>query len=411
MRFILLGALFLSGANGLVMEIVFRRQLLLSLGVTHYSVGTVLAVFMAGLALGSFLFGRMADKTAYPVRMYGILEIGVGLAGLLLIVFLPFLDPLYAQLHQTLASEGLPGILLKSLLAGSVMLVPTVFMGGTLPVVAKAFVPKGNACGAPLGLLYGVNTLGGVAGVIGSTFWLLGTMGANITLALVSLLNLMVGIFCLAILGKKICISPPKTAPVAVKPKRGIHTLNSGLSDAAVLLVFFTSGFAALSLEVNWTRILAYVIGSHGYSFGIIISRISGRNRSRQPVACTLCRPHGPPVAVARRYPTDDRNDGAWYQYRDVQPTGTNRLVDAACREFMEIVYQHGDADSLFAAPYPDALHGCRLSAGHDSHYQKLYKAGDQGRNFICYQHLGKHFGRFFSRICAYPVPWNCIKP
>ena len=61
-RFIILCALFLSGANGLVMEIVFRRQLLLSLGVTHYSVGTVLTVFMAGLAIGSFLFGRIADK-------------------------------------------------------------------------------------------------------------------------------------------------------------------------------------------------------------------------------------------------------------------------------------------------------------------------------------------------------------
>jgi len=168
-RFILLWALFLSGANGLVMEIVFRRQLLLSLGVTHYSVGTVLTVFMAGLALGSFLFGHLADKTAYPIRIYGILEIGVGLAGLMLILFLPFLDPLYTKLHQALASEGSPGILLKAILAGTVLLIPTVFMGGTLPVVAKSFASEGKACGAPLGLLYGVNTLGGVAGVIGST--------------------------------------------------------------------------------------------------------------------------------------------------------------------------------------------------------------------------------------------------
>ena len=74
-RFALLGVLLLSGANGLVMEIVFRRQLLLSLGVTHYSVGMVLTVFMAGLALGSFLFGRMSDTIEYPIKLYGLLEV------------------------------------------------------------------------------------------------------------------------------------------------------------------------------------------------------------------------------------------------------------------------------------------------------------------------------------------------
>lgn len=254
------------------MEIVFRRQLLLSLGVTHYSVGTVLTVFMAGLALGSFLFGHLADKATYPIRIYGVLEIGVGLAGLMLVVFLPFLDPLYTKFHQALANEGSPSIILKSLLAGTVLLVPTVFMGGTLPVVAKAFVREGKASGAPLGLLYGVNTLGGVVGVIGSTFWLLGTVGANMTLALVSLANLMIGVFCFTMLGKKICILPEETARVAVKSRAAFQTSNSNLSDAAVLLVFFTSGFGALSLEVNWTRILAYVVGSHGYTFGIILA-------------------------------------------------------------------------------------------------------------------------------------------
>ena len=218
------------------------------------------------------MFGRMTDKIAYPIRIYGILESGVGLAGLMLIAFLPYLDPLYTLLHQALANEGSPSILLKSLLAGTVLLVPTVFMGGTLPVVAKACVSKGNAYGATLGRLYGVNTMGGVAGVIGSTFWLLGTVGANMTLALVSVANLMIGVFCFTMLGKKICILPEETAPIATKSRAAFRTSNFSLSDAAVLLVFFTSGFAALSLEVNWTRILAYVVGSHGYAFGIILA-------------------------------------------------------------------------------------------------------------------------------------------
>ena len=118
-RYSLLGILFLSGANGLMMEIVFRRQLLLSLGVTHYSVATVLTVFMAGLALGSFLFGRMADKIEYPVRLYGLLEVGVGLSGLLIITIFSYLDPFYVKLHLVFGSAGSPNILLKLLPAAN----------------------------------------------------------------------------------------------------------------------------------------------------------------------------------------------------------------------------------------------------------------------------------------------------
>jgi spermidine synthase len=275
-RFLLLSALFISGANGLVMEIVFRRQLLLSLGVSHYSVGTVLTVFMAGLALGSFVFGRAADRTAYPVRVYGLLEIGVGLAGLILTVLLPHLDPLYGRLYQTLGTEGSPGILLKSLLAGAVLLVPTIFMGGTLPVLGKAFAREGHTAGSPLGLLYGINTLGGVAGVLGSTFWLLGTLGAHVTLALISLANLIIGLICLTFLGKKVCLRPAAPAAEVPKTRAALRTSILKMPDAAILAVFFASGFAALSLEVNWTRILAYVVGSHGYAFGITLAAFLG---------------------------------------------------------------------------------------------------------------------------------------
>ncbi len=193
-RFFLLGILFLSGANGLVMEIVFRRQLLLSLGVTHYSVATVLTVFMAGLALGSFLFGRMADKIEYPIRLYGLLEVGVGLSGLLLITIFSYLDPFYVKLHLVFGSTGSTNILLKFLPAAIVLLIPTTLMGGTLPVIGKALANENHSAGSPLGLLYGVNTFGGVVGVIGATFFLLGTAGAALTLAIVSIVNTLIGL-------------------------------------------------------------------------------------------------------------------------------------------------------------------------------------------------------------------------
>jgi MFS family permease len=150
----------LSGANGLMMEIVFGRQLLLSLGVTHYSVATVLTVFMVGLALGSFLFGRMADKIEYPVKLYGLLEVGVGLSGLLLITIFPYLDLFYVKLHLVFGTTGSTNILLKFLPAAIVLLIPTTLMGGTLPLIGKVFANENHSAGSPLGLLYGVNTFG-----------------------------------------------------------------------------------------------------------------------------------------------------------------------------------------------------------------------------------------------------------
>ncbi|MHC4292542.1 MAG: fused MFS/spermidine synthase, partial [Planctomycetota bacterium] len=271
-RFSLLGVLFLSGANGLMMEIVFRRQLLLSLGVTHYSVATVLTVFMAGLALGSFLFGRIADKIEYPIKLYGLLEVGVGLSGLLLIIIFSYLDLFYVKLHLVFGTAGSTNILLKFLPAAIVLLIPTTLMGGTLPLIGKAFTNGGHSAGSPLGLLYGVNTFGGVIGVIGATFFLLGTVGALLTLAIVSILNTIIGLISLQYFGKIIRNARIDSNPgdSNLKPRKTqIGILGF---DKISLAAFFLAGFAALSLEVHWTRILAYVVGSHGYAFGIILA-------------------------------------------------------------------------------------------------------------------------------------------
>lgn len=268
----LLFALFASGLNGLVMEIVFRRELLLLLGVTHYSLGTVLAVFMAGLALGSFLCGRIIDRIIFPVRLYGILEIGVGLSGLLLIPLLPFLHGLAMKIHGAVGAAGSPSILLKALLAAAVLIVPTTFMGGTLPVVGKALAQGRRTAAPSLGLLYGLNTIGGVLGVLGATFWFLDKWGANITLVSVCLGNVLIGVTAFRVFGKAVRVD---TEPFVEKPpKHPAPSAESYFSKPTFLplLAFFVSGFSALSLEVHWTRILAYVIGSHGYAFGLILA-------------------------------------------------------------------------------------------------------------------------------------------
>ena len=271
MRRCLLLATFFSGATGLVFEIIFRRQLLLTLGVTHYSVGAILTVFMAGLGLGSYLFGRSVDRIQNPARLYGLLELGIGVSGIFLVFFLPHFEVLYSRLTIFFSSGESPNILLKTALAGSVLLVPTTLMGGTIPVLGKSLARTGEPTGAPLGLIYGLNTMGGVLGVLGATFWLLTVLGSAYTLSIISCFNMLLGLCILSLSrGQKnrhetVSAAPPLTSNVS----EWIVFLRR---NVLLLAVFFISGFASLSLEVHWTRILAYVVGSHGYAFGIIVA-------------------------------------------------------------------------------------------------------------------------------------------
>jgi len=261
---------FLSGVNGLIFEIIFRRLLFLSLGITHYSVGVVLTVFMAGLGAGSIIFGKKADAVKNPFLLYGFLETGVGLFGILLIGISGYLDSIYVFFFRLSGSPVSNNIFIKVIMSAILLLPMTTLMGGTLPVLGKVFLRPGGKSGAPLGFLYGVNTIGGVIGTLGSTFILLGALGTSLTMLVFSILSICIGIAAIYL---------SETAGGYRKELRFPQTVPAGKSDPKIrrshvlpLVAFFISGFVGLSVEVYWTRILAYVVGSHGYAFGITLA-------------------------------------------------------------------------------------------------------------------------------------------
>ena len=168
--------------------------------------------------------------------------------------------------------SGANGLMMEIVFRRQFLLIPTTLMGGTLPVIGKALANENHSAGSPLGLLYGVNTFGGVTGVIGATFFLLGTAGASLTLDIVSIVNTLIGLVALLVFGKIVRIGPVDSNPGLSKFKLSQTPIRVFGLDKISLAVFFLAGFAALSLEVHWTRILAYVVGSHGYAFGIILA-------------------------------------------------------------------------------------------------------------------------------------------
>src|SRR5439155_485143 len=151
----------LSGATGLVYELLWVRLLYQAFGSTVQSVTTVVAAYMGGLGLGAWLLGRWADRHARPAALYGGLEIAIGVFGLVSPLVLSLAHRVYVAAAGAWQLSGAASVALRFGLAALVLLVPTTLMGGTLPVLTRAFMGADRAALQPsLGRLYGLNTLG-----------------------------------------------------------------------------------------------------------------------------------------------------------------------------------------------------------------------------------------------------------
>src|SRR5208283_5235838 len=159
------GLFFASGMSALVYQVVWLRMLSRITGVTMHATAIVVAAFMAGLAIGSFLSGRFIDRRNDPLRIYAILEFLVAVTVLLVpysfSASIPLFSLIYQAVHENAAITAL-GTGMVSLLT---LLVPTALMGATLPVLSSYLVRKNVGFGKSLSMLYGINTLGAVLGI------------------------------------------------------------------------------------------------------------------------------------------------------------------------------------------------------------------------------------------------------
>ncbi len=211
----------LSGATGLVYELIWTRQLIIVFGGTTYAITTVLVSFMAGLGLGCFLAGRRANRMANPGLAYGVLEIGIGLYALLVPVLFHAAEPIYRALYPMVSDRSLTVAALigvRFLLCTCVLIVPTTCMGATLPLLVRQLTlgrpsrgadgerptrgsdaTGGGEIGRSVGRLYGINTLGAVFGTVGAGFWLIPALGLSATTRLAAAGNVLIGLAAIAL--------------------------------------------------------------------------------------------------------------------------------------------------------------------------------------------------------------------
>jgi spermidine synthase len=277
---VVLCCFFLSGASGLILELLWTRMLTLVFGSTALAVSTVLATYMGGLGLGSYLAGKVADRIKNAVRAYALAEAAIGLYALAvpwLIHFYPGLNHwLWAGFgdHYTLLS------LLRFVASAALLIVPTTLMGATLPLLARYFVSRPFEMGRVslrLGTLYAVNIFGGVSGSFLAGFISLPLIGVRSTnfLAASFDLSLAAAILIAQRFSRRRLAAPkgPTLDELAAqaKPVETNAPLVTPAARRAVLLAFAISGATAMTLQVLWTRALAVIIGSSIFSFTIIL--------------------------------------------------------------------------------------------------------------------------------------------
>jgi spermidine synthase len=244
-----------SGATSLVYEVIWLRQLILIFGSTQFATSTVLSTFMGGLALGAIVAGRwLGSSRIRPLKIYGLLEIGIGLYALAVPFLFASLTPIYRALWAAGASESFM-LLSLAKFAGiaCVLLPPTILMGASLPVLAREVADDPRRIGGKVGLLYAINTFGAVAGTFIAGFVAIPGIGSQLTLWVTAAANLTIGLVAFGF-ARTLPVNrmPPQTeAPGARQPGRTAGRIR------LVLLVFGFSGFSALVLEVAWTRVLA----------------------------------------------------------------------------------------------------------------------------------------------------------
>lgn len=274
---------FLSGACGLVYQVVWARMLVVVFGATVLAVSTVLSAFMAGLALGSFLFGRYVDRRAdagglgRPLRIFALLEAGVGLYALLFPALAAGVGSSAALVQAFGPEGGALGPVLRFVITFLLLLVPTTLMGATLPVLSKFVVRRLAGAGPGVGLLYGINTLGAVAGVVLVTFFLMEALGLKGSTWVVAAANFTVAALAM-LLDRRLASPVAEAAPSPAAGLQGSHPSAPRAEPvpaylaAAVVAAFGLSGFAALGYEVAWLRlfIVSFGVNTH-YEFSIIL--------------------------------------------------------------------------------------------------------------------------------------------
>ena len=257
------------GFNALVFQVVFAKKLILLFGMTAPAIGTVLAVYFSGMALGSIILGRAADRISPSAnnKLYTSFFVFTAIYGFSFPLIYKLLNwlILYVNSFQQLDFSGFnPFAFIFSMIF---LILPSFFLGGGLSVLGKILISNKDAVGKKVSFLYFVDTFGSALGAGLTGYWFIPAFGFNLTLFIVSCLSMLTAVSLLIAFKK----SGLYAGESSVVPARSIEPQGKQLKNKALLYALFFTGFLALALEVFFTKALILFIGSSTYAFSLIL--------------------------------------------------------------------------------------------------------------------------------------------
>lgn len=292
----------LSGFAALVYQTAWMRQFSLVFGTSELAVAAVLSAYMAGLALGANIAARFVDRITKPVLYYGILEAGIAVSALAVPLLLSFTGWLYATMLGGQASPASSGGVGQSAfylaLAFFILVIPTAFMGATLPLLTKYAVRSKEQIGSRVGMLYAFNTAGAIAGTLTAAFILLPLVGLKGTVYIGVGINFLVFLIAIRI-AKRVATVKAADDKEGHTAQAKRNVADGGFAKATwILPIILLSGAISFVYEVLWTRLLGHVLGGSviafstmlaGFLSGIAIgSAIASRFANTKPQAMRL---------------------------------------------------------------------------------------------------------------------------
>jgi spermidine synthase len=266
---------FLSGMTALIYQVLWLRLLGIILGVTVYAASTVWAVFMAGLAVGSLIGGRAADRVRRPLVWFGVAEALIGLTAVATPALLDALHGAYGSIHDAFGGSLAGLTVMRVLVAFLVLLVPSVLMGTTLPLVVRSSVLRAEHVGGRSGVLYATNTAGAIAGSLLAGLVLIPRLGIARAFAVAAGINGLVAVLAIAGGRRPVTATEAEASPAATGTGSPAGAVPRRVA-LVVLGVFALSGFVSLGLEVVWFRVLTLFLRPTVYGYSLMLAAVLG---------------------------------------------------------------------------------------------------------------------------------------
>lgn len=389
---LLFAAIFISGAAALVYQLIWVRLLGLVFGVSSFAVATVVAVFLLGLGLGSYFFGRWSERTSEPLRIYMYVELGIAATSILAYVVIETL-PIYRYLYEYAYNNlGLYGLSLARLLLSTLVLLPPVFLiGGTMPLLAKYFLRDPARLGSGFSRIYYLNTLGACTGALLTGFVLVRYFGVVGTLLVAVGGNVLVALI----------IARGRRSKIVAGPAMGESSRFSSM-----LVFLFLTGFISLAYEMLWVRILSTYGLSTSQAFALILAGF-------------LLGFTAGAWVVARRV-DQHRNLDAWFSTASIVTAFSGAAVLLLFRQFESITAMIADnapvgestagmALAFTVSFIPAAFMGILFPLGVRMYAQDVDRIGAKAGNTLFSNTLGCVLGSLLTGFVLIPFigMWN----